>query len=182
MPDLQDHFFVVHQQNGFLAGTDIARRGLCLLSAFFRGGKINIEGRAVSFFTVNRDLAGVIAQNAENRGQAQTGAAAHLAGREKRLKNTVAGGGIHAAARVRHRHFHIIARRQVRGTGILGRKRNIGGLEIQIAAGRHGLPGVDIEIQQDLFDLARVDFHGTEVRGESGLNANFLVGSSEHPG
>ena len=119
LPDLKDHLFIVHQQNGFLAGADIVRNGLCLRRVFFGGGKIDIEGRAAPFFTVNSYLAGVVAQNAENRGQAQTGAAAHFAGCEKRLKNTVAGGGIHAAARVRHGHFHIIARRQVRWTDII---------------------------------------------------------------
>ncbi len=54
--------------------------------------------------------------------------------------------------------------------------------EVEIASLRHGLPGIDIEVEQYLLDLAPVDLHGPEVQRQLAVDPDFLAGAGKHGG
>jgi hypothetical protein len=54
------------------------------------------------------------------------------------------------------------------------------GLDAQIAAQGHGVPGIQVQIYQYLFDLSRIDPDAPDVVLEMFMGDNFLAGAGEH--
>ena len=59
---------------------------------------------------------------------------------------------------------------------------DIFGLYAEIAALRHGVPGVQVQVYQYLFDLPRIDSDAPDVVLELFAGHNFLSGAGEHFG
>ncbi len=114
-PHIDDHFFVVDQQDRFLPLAD--RRGSRLrLSHHFalRRRKVKVERRPVVFFAVYVDVAAVALDDSISRRQAQPGASSHGFGGKKRLENSMkvlfidAGAGIGDGGLHKSPRFHAV--------------------------------------------------------------------------
>jgi len=119
--------------------------------------KIHLEARALADFAVDGDAALALLHDAVHGGQTEARALARLFGGEKRLEYALLDGRRHARPRVAHGQQHVFPRRD-RRTRLAFRRADldIRGLDVEFAAARHGVRGVDGEIEHDLLDLAAI--------------------------
>ena len=160
--------FIFHQQDGFVAGRDLRDWDRRLGSDEFSTGRdprqIDLERRSPAGFAVHPDVAAALLDDAVNGGEAEAGALDSLGG-EKRLEDMGLSFGIHAHAGVADGQHHVLARlRWGVQAGIAFVERDIGGLDGEFAALRHGIAGVDRQIHDDLFDLAGIGAHRAQFR------------------
>src|SRR6059058_5041317 len=92
--------------------------------------------------------------------KAQTAAAACFFGGEKGIEGVVQRIGSHAASRVSYGQFDPVG---VRFDADLRQVRPVTSGERNPASGRHGVPGVQNKIEQDLLDLSRFHRYPAEV-------------------
>ena len=114
------------------------------------------------------------------RGQAQAGSTAHRLGREERFEDAAAGGGIHADTRVGDRDFNVAAGAKPICRNGRRIEVDVGCLNSEDAAAGHGLPGVDVYVQQHLFDLAAVGLDGPEIGLQFFPDDNPFLHATEH--
>ena len=166
--EVADHFLVFHQQDrldaraGGALGTDHdAGDGHRLLG---RRQK-DAERRAFPRLADHVDVPLVLLDDAVDDGQAQAGALAEFLGGEERLEDARLHFAAHAAASVGHGQQHVAAGldvgRQVVGVRV---QDDVAGLDGELAAARHGVAGVDRQIDEHLVDLAGVGLDAREVR------------------
>jgi len=113
--------------------------------------------------TIHVDVAPMALNDAINRGQPQAGSPAHFFGGKKRLEYAFLGFFVDSHTGVRDGNFYVAAWLNLIGFDITAVQDDIFSLQIQITAVGHGLPGVDVKVEQNLLDLAPIDFRGPEV-------------------
>ncbi len=96
---------------------------------------------------------------AAHHGHAQPAAGAKLFGGEKRLKHPGERAHVHADAVVADGDLHIVARLGFDVGGGGGVQGFAGGFNAQLAAIRHGVAGVQRQVEQGVFQLVRVGHH-----------------------
>jgi hypothetical protein len=82
---------------------------------------------------------------------------------------------IHADAGIGYGNFYVKAIFPAGRFMTIFFQNDIGGGQIEFTAAGHGLPGVDIEIKQDLLNLALIDVRQPEVRGEIAMYFNLII-------
>jgi len=113
------------------------------------------------------------------RCQPQSRAAALVLGGKERIENSKPGGVVHTNAGIGNGHHGVASWFDL---------VRLAGLRVQILPGyhdknitalRHRLPGVDKDIQQNLFDLSFVDLHHHRSRVGFGMKPQILAGAAE---
>ena len=97
------------------------------------------------------------------RGQAQACSPAHFFGGKKRFKYAFLGFFVDAHTGIRDRDFNVSAGFHLIWFEITAVQDDIFSLQKQIPTVGHGLPGIDVKIEQDLLDLSTIDFRRPEV-------------------
>ena len=143
-------------------------------------GKIDLHGRAFADLAVNPNMPGRLAHEAVDLAQAETGALADAFGREERLECALQGGGVHAAAGVGDRDHDVLTDLDRLGhVGHIGLvEMTVGGLDRHLAAARHGVAGVDRQIDQRIFQLVGVHMGAPQAARQHGFQR---YGFTERP-
>ncbi len=179
---ITDHFFVIDQKDCFGSPDQFTFDGNLREGVFIAQRQMKIKGGTDADFTIYHGKTVVIVNDAVNRSQAQAGPAPLLFGGEKGVEYPLPGGLVHADTGVRHRQLDIppgcdVVRLAVR----LVQVDNLG-RQVQLAAIDHGLPGIDVQIQQYLFDLTTVHSHYGGWVLEPGMYPDFFLCPPEHFG
>ncbi len=134
----------------------------------FSGGaearQIDLERGAFAGFAVQPDVAFALLDDAVHRGQSEPGALQSLGGVEG-LEDVGLGIGVHAHAGVADGEHDVVAGLH-RGmeAGVVGVEGDVGGLDGQLPAVRHGIAGVDRQVHDDLLDLSGIGLDRADVR------------------
>ena len=164
---LQQGRFILNQQDGLRTATGT----LCL---FLRRGRrrraggarqIEREGGPRKGGASDVDHAVVLSDDAVDRGQAQADPLAEFLGGEEGVEDPCEGLPVHAAAVVAEGEHHVLARLEAGvflAAGLVQCHRL--GRNGDAAPGFDGVPGVDRQAGQDLFDLGRIDPDLSQVR------------------
>src|SRR5262249_2605803 len=136
---------------GFCAGCSSSSSG----SAWWRGRKA--EGRAFADLGLRIDETAGLFDDAVDGREAETGALADLLGREERLEALVQNVRRDAGPSVGDLDQHIVGRRHA----LVSVARAVSGSDVrgahpELAAVRHGIAGVDREIDDHLLELREV--------------------------
>ena len=163
--ELANRFLVFDDENGLAAESSgwIRLSGRRIIRRVCDSWKIQLEGGALARFAVHPDVAPALLDHAVDGRQAQTSAFPSLLGGEERLEDVPARFGVHAMAGVAHRDHHELAGLHAgmsSGVGLI--EADIGGLDGELAPGRHGVSGVHREIDHGLLDMARI---GSDIPG-----------------
>ena len=129
-----------------------------------RGGQEDGELRPAERAVAGLDDAAVVADDAVGRGQPQAGAALVFPGGEEGVEDPVEDLRVDAAAAVSHGDAHVTARRSAAGGSLLMVEVDVCRGQADLAAERHGVGGVDEQVEQHLLDLPGVDLHRPEAR------------------
>ena len=169
--------FVFDQKNGFGAFERLADSRLRLPrdTQPLDLRQVHLEGGSVSGLAVHGDVTTALIDDAVDDGQTQACAFADLFRGEEWLENARLGFFVHARARVTDGQQDVAPRPDLRVALCIrlveiDRRR----LDGQLAALRHGVTGVHRQVHDDLFDLARIDFHMPKVRVENGFQVHVL--------
>jgi len=129
-----------------------------------------------SHFAVDGDVASGLPHDSVHGGQAQARAPVDILGREERVERAIDDRGVHAATRVTDREEHVRPRA---GLGMAGRilfgQKHVPRLYGQGAAVRHGVPRVDHEVQDHLFNLAGIHADRIELRWPDHVEESVLA-------
>ena len=181
------HLIVFQDQNGLAlpgrereTGDPRAREGGFAQS---RGaGQVDLEGAPLAELRMDQDDSGVLLDDAVNHRQAQAAACAPLLGGEERLEESLLRLLVEAGAGVANREHGVPA-----GPESLVRPRellvdiHVPACDGEQPAARHGVARVDGEVEQHLFELARVGEHQLQIRRHGNLEADILPDrSSQH--
>ncbi|CAH2602877.1 protein of unknown function [Rhodovastum atsumiense] len=109
---------------------------------------------------------------AVDRRQPHAGAGTMRLGGEERVERVFQHLGCHAAAGIGDGQGHVFARRQIRRTGGLGLQGKVGGGDAQHATARHGVAGVDGEVQHRILHLRGIGFGDPQPGGAIELDAD----------
>src|ERR1043166_1123147 len=167
---------VVHYENDFAATLR-----LCF-ECFHRvrhddlrsGGQIYFELTALARLALHFNEPVMPPNDAQHRRQAQTGAFAWFLGGEERLENSLDHASGNSSPGIHDLNEHIGSGL---GFGILGRglvEPEVLGFQSQLAALRHGIAGVDAQIEQDLVQLGNIGSERPEVSRNAGLDPDAL--------
>ncbi len=116
-------------------------------------------------FAVDFHMPAGLLDEAEHHAEPEAGSLAGRFGCEKRLKNPLYDLGRHAGSGIAHRNHDVLPRRDLLvpvGVGFV--EINIGALNRQLAAVRHGVARIEHEIEQRRFKLVRVERSATTRR------------------
>jgi hypothetical protein len=138
-------------------------------------GKYRLHCRSVPGFAIDFHVSAGLLDEPIDLAQPQTRPVTDLLGGEKRLE--CAGKNIrrHAVASVADTDERILAGRDfgIRAA-IIPIERLIGGFHCQLAAIRHGVSGVDRDVDEACFELGNVDLDGPEPRRADDLEFDRL--------
>src|SRR5262249_43613088 len=138
--------------------------------------QVDAEDRPLADFRVDLDDPAVVPDDAVYHGQAHARPLAALLGREERLEDASTNLVGDPGARVGDRDHQVPPGGDAAVlAGVLLVELDDARREAQYAAVRHGVAGVDREIQQDLLDLARISQDEHAVIGEVALDLDVLV-------
>ena len=149
---------ILHHQNALAAAFD--RLGMARVQRILRparAGQIQFDRRAFAQLAVNLDVAARLFDEAIGLGKAQTGALAFWLGGEERLEHPAHHFWCHAGAGIADRQHDILARidlAMLDGIGVV--EMGVGDFQGQLAAVRHGVTGVDRQIEDGVLDLGGV--------------------------
>ena len=116
------------------------------------------------------------------RGQPQTGSFADFFCCKKRLKDSFQCFFIHTDSAVGNRNFHISSPFDLIWLAIIIAEANPFCLNVEFTPIRHGMPGIQIKVNQNLFNLPLVHLHLPEIFLQSFVYGNFLSGAGKHAG
>ena len=119
--------------------------------------KINRKSASLAALAFDADSAPALFHDAVDGGQAESSAFARSVGGEKRLEDTGLGFGVHAFAGVDDFECDVGSRREIGDRRGVVEDRTLRAHD-EAAAARHGVAGIDPEIDDDLFDLAGIGF------------------------
>ncbi len=132
--------------------------------------------RALAQFAFHLNMAVVLLDDAEDRGQSETGAFSRLFRSKERFENAVARGGVHAGASVGDNEFGVTSGSQARKeAGHVATDVDVARFDGEPAAFWHGVAGIDTKIEQDLLELGGVGAHRCQTWLEARLNLNVLA-------
>ena len=116
----------------------------------------HLEGGALALLAVHHDGAAALLDDAVDGREAEPGPAVFLGG-EEGLEEVGLDLLVHAHAGIGHRQHHVGSRHQEQlGAGLGAVELHVGGLQGQLPAAGHGVPGVEREVQDHLLELARI--------------------------
>ena len=169
LEQFSEDLFIFHQEDGFRAAQGLLLRGFVLekFHEIPHRRQVNLEGGSLAGPAGDLDKAAALFDDAIDRGEPQSGAAAHILGGKERFKNVIQSLVVHAQAVIGNPHEDIGAGDEVRlfpGIGLI--KSDIGSGDDEFAALGHGVPGVDRQVQDDLFHLAGVSLDDRQHRFE----------------
>ena len=104
----------------------------------------------------------------------------HLFGGKKWVKDLFLGRFIHSDPCIGDGYFYIIAQFDLIRLYVMLIKGHVLCLNIEITAGWHCLPGIHIEVQQNLLHLSPVNLRSPKVFFVGSMNGDFFLGSAEH--
>jgi hypothetical protein len=111
-----------------------------------------------------------------DHGEAEPRALADLLRGEERLEHLFQHLAGHADAGIGDRDHHVLARPDLAVRGRIGLvEMGVGGLDRELAAARHGVAGIDDEIEERAFELVLVGVREPQPAGEHGLNGDPLA-------
>src|SRR5690242_1888497 len=123
-------------------------------------GQVNLKGSTLAWGAFHPDVAVALFYDAVDSGESQPSAFSAFFGGEERFKDMGQNSGIHPRSGVGYGEEHVISDPRTRmGPGISLVQSGVGGLDFQLAAGGHGVTGIDRQIHDDLVDLALVGLH-----------------------
>ena len=131
-------------------------------------GQIDFEGRSLPNFAINPDVAAALLDNAIDHGEAQTRALALLLGGKKGLENARSGFFIHASRYRSPPAARMVPAGPPGACGIFGIQFHITGFNGKFAPLRHGIPGIEGQIDDDLFDLSGISHDPAQLRSRNG--------------
>ncbi len=131
------------------------RRPFGILAIMAR--KIEAHRRALIEFGIDPDLAAGLPYEAVDHGEAEPGALAERLGGEERIESTLDHVGGHAGAGVGHAERNVLSWLEFALAGAVLVKPAVGGFDGDAAAFRHGVAGVDAEVEQRVLELRSVD-------------------------
>ena len=139
--------------------------------------QVDLENRAAVRLAVDRDVAVGLLDGAVDGGKAEAAALARRLGGEERLEEPRARLVVHADAGVADRqhhvgpglHAHVLAGRLV--------QIDIGGLDHQLAAARHGVARIGRQVDDHLLHLRRVGFDAPDAGQSSAGSARYCCPS-----
>ena len=150
--------------------------GFLLAGVPLETGKVNVESGAAAGRGGDGDFAAALLDNAIDVGKAQAGAFAGVLGGEKRLEQVGLHFGRHAAAGVRDAQKSVGAGRQMaRGKGARLGQREIAGFDAQDTPLRHGVAGVDGQVEDQLLHLAEVGPNADRRLGQGQFQLNVFA-------
>ena len=178
--NLQNHLLVIDQQYRFTAfyeGFRCLRFGRYLpVSCRKKDG----ERGTLSRLALNADNTVMVPYNAVCRCKPEPRSPAHILGSKERIKNFSLRVLVNPDPGIRDRHSYIPSRFQADHGNIPVFQCHIFGFEIEIAAVRHRLPGIDIQIEKHLLNLSSVNFHRPECFLKFSVNTYLPFGPSKH--
>jgi len=130
--------------------------------------EIEGEASAVAGGGVDMDEATALLDDAVDSGETEAGAFAGLLGGEERFEDAGLGGGVHAVTGVGNGEENVVSEfhgSMKVGVGVVDEE--VLGFDGEPAAQRHGVTGVDGEIEENLLKLARVGFDAAERIAET---------------
>ncbi|KAF1853937.1 hypothetical protein Lal_00005148 [Lupinus albus] len=152
---------VVHHQNGLALPCRQGRDRLLAALLFLRlaavAGQIQAHHGALANLRINLHMAAGLLGEAVDHRQPQSGALADGLGGEEGIEGLFDHVRRHAGAVVRHAERHILAGMHVLLPRPFMVDPAVAGLDGDPAAARHGVAGVDAEVQQRVFQLRWVD-------------------------
>ena len=176
--DLVEHrahlVLVLHQQDGLGAPVRGAGGGPAAHHLRLAGDRqVEREARALARRAVDEDVAAALPHDAVGGGEAEPRPLA--LGAEERLEDPGLGHRVHAGAGVGDRQQDVGAGRHV-GVGRCTPVADVegDGAQRQPAAGRHGVAGVDGEVDDHLLHLPGVDLHLAQLGVELGDELDVL--------
>ena len=114
-------------------------------------------------FAVYVDKTAVSGHNLVHSGEPESCAFARL-GREKRLEDMSSSAGVHAGSVVFDGKQH--TRKKSSGIAVQRLYFAVARTDEDLATLRHGIPGIEHKIQEDLLRLRGIDFEQTDIRIE----------------
>jgi len=139
-------------------------------------GQVNFKNAAPGGFAVHIDEAVVLLDDAVNGGEPQPRSFSDLLGREERFENMGKVSGGDAGACVAHHEADVGAGGRIRmGETVRPVDHDVGGFERELSARRHRVARVHRQIDQNLFDLRRIDFHRPETRFREDVERNVFT-------
>src|SRR5207247_6923394 len=119
-------------------------------------GEVNSEDRSRSWLAIHLDKAAALLDDSIHGRQAQPGPLAHFLGGEEGFENMRLDRLLDAASGIAHGEHDVSAGRTIQlEAGALFVDFEVSGLERQPADARHGVPGVDYQVQAHLLELSR---------------------------
>ena len=112
------------------------------------------------------DPAPVILDDAVNHGQAQAGAGTDALGRKKGIEDALEGRLVHTGPGIGDLQHDIRSGRRLGRAPVVLARRGHGGANRQASPIRHGVRGVDPDVQYDLLDLIGIHLDRHEVHGQ----------------
>ena len=131
--------------------------------------------------TIQPNITVALFDDSVNGGQTEPRSLVRGLGLEERLEDSSQGLPVHAHSGIAHRQRHIRTGSHVDRTVVGVVQLNVPGLDAQLAPFRHGVPGVDREVHDDLLDLAAIRLDATEAGLELRHELDVLANEScEH--
>src|SRR5260221_104387 len=164
---------VLHEQQRLraLLASRLARRcdGRCVRPRHAR--KVYLEGRTLSGLAVDHDVSAALLDDAVHRREPQSGSAASALGREEGFEDPLTRRLVDTHAGIRNAQLDVLPWRDWQmPLPIVFVQRDVPCLDRQPATARHGIGGVDHQVDQNLLELRRIDQNesdrGREVQAD----------------
>ena len=120
-------------------------------------------------------MAAALLDDPEDRGETEAGPLAGALGGEERLEDAAPDLGRHTAAGVAHHQGHVATRSDADAARRRGAEVGVDGLDRQRAALRHGVAGVDGQVDDHLLELCPVGADTAETGTEPGHQPDVLA-------
>ncbi len=138
--------------------------------------EIELHRRAFILLAVDGHVAAGLLDEAVDHAEAKTGAAAGVLGGEEGLEHPFQCALGHARAAVADRDHDVLAGRDLGVGGCVGLvQQGVGRLDGQTPSIGHGVPGVDGQVQDGVFELVLVGFDGPQAWGQDALQFDLLA-------
>ena len=175
--NFKHHGVILYQKDGSPFGGNRFFIGLFLDISFLSCPReIDIKGRSVSRFAVYVDKTFVLSHNSVYGGHSQTGSLSHLFGGEKRLKDMPHRFPVHPRSVIADAQLDVMTGCKVEVIPTIEFiDGNVPGFDRQLSAMRHRVTGIHRQVDQDLFDLGRINLDHPGLFFDPDLHSDVLT-------
>src|SRR5258708_1003178 len=130
----------------------------------------------MAWFAIDPDISAALFDDPVDGGEAQAGTASAFLSGEERLEDLRFSLRVHAGTGVTDSEHHVTSGcHAFMIAAVASVQIDVGGFEDQFAAVRHGVAGVDHQVHNDLFDLARIGFDRAQATWSHDFDLNIFA-------